>query len=300
MNRPSPRLWDVKTVFAVVWMAFTLALAVWLFIFHGRMFDQLQALNIPETQDIVRHGHMVATELLSMIIALAIGGASLLYVIWLEKRRSLQIREFFAVFSHELKTSLSRLRLQSESLQEDFRKNARGGPALRLLDDIAKLEVQLENSLWVAGDHEDRLLKEMIPVSKILGELAPQFPLLVHLSSEVYLRADRRAVESIFKNIFQNAVVHGEAQNLWIQVKDLGSSRVLVSFRDDGKGFDGDRRGLGEIFRRHSRSSGSGLGLFLIRKLALLVDGQARFLPSRQGFEVEVEIPGSLQKPAGA
>lgn len=293
-----PRLWDYKTVFAVVWMVFTVALAVWLFVFLGRMFSQLQDLGIAETKDIVRHGHMVAMELLSMIIALVIGGATLLYVIWLEKRRSLQIQEFFASFSHELKTSLSRLRIQSESLQEDFRKQPRGGAALRLLEDIGKLDVQLENSLWVARNDEDRLLVENVPVSKVLGEFAPQFPLLVHLSSEAFLRADRRAVESIFKNIFQNAVIHGEAQNLWIQVMDAGFDRVQLSFRDDGKGFSGDRKSLGQIFRRHSKSSGTGLGLFLIRKLAKLLGGEARFVPSAKGFEIEIEIPGSLSKQA--
>ena len=193
--------WDLKTAFAILWMIFTIALAVWLFVFHARLFQSIENLGTPEALEILKHHRMVAYEMVTMIVSLIIGGVALLRVIWLERRRSNQIQQFFAVFSHELKTSLSRLRLQAEGMQEDLKKNSRGGAALRLLDDMGKLEVQLENSLWVARGDEDLFLIETIPVSQVLGEFAPQFPLLVHLSSEAYLRSDRRAVERDRKSV---------------------------------------------------------------------------------------------------
>lgn len=284
---------DLKTALAVMWLIFTVALAVWLFVFHAQLFGDIEELGTPEAQELVQHSRMVAYELGTLIFALLIGGAGLLYLIWLERKRTDQIQRFFAVFTHELRTSISRLRLQAESVQGDLLKAGRGGPALRLLDDMGKLEVQLENSLWVARGEEDRFLIETIPLSRILSEFAPQFPLLVHLSREAFLRADRRALESIFKNVFQNAVVHGEAQNLWIEVVEQAPV-LRLSLRDDGKGFQGEKKNLGALFLRHGRSSGTGLGLYLIRRLARLLGGEARFVPLTQGFQIELELPGSL------
>jgi signal transduction histidine kinase len=230
-------------------------------------------------------------------VALILAGAALFYLIRLERRRSDQIHGFFAVFSHELKTSLSRLRLRAESVQDDLQRNGRGGPALRLLEDMGKLEVQLENSLWVARGQEDLLLIETLPLSKIVGEFAHQFPLLVHLSGEAFVHGDHRALQSIFKNIFQNAVVHGEAQNIWIEVSaDTSGDQLKIRFRDDGKGFDGVTQDLGLDFRRHTRSSGTGLGLYLVRTLSKMQGGDARFQSATQGFVVQLEIPGHLEK----
>ncbi|MFN7728093.1 MAG: sensor histidine kinase [Bdellovibrio sp.] len=294
MNRE--KAWDFKLALTVVWMIFTVALAVWLLIFHARLFRSIEALATPEALLIWKHNKMVAYELITIIIALLLGGIGLFYFIFQERKRSEQIRQFFAVFSHELKTSLSRLRLQAEGLQEDLKKSGRAGPTLRLLEDMGKLEVQLENSLWVARADEDKFLIETLALSRTLSELAPQFPVQVHLSSEAYLRVDRRALESLIKNLFQNAIVHGQAENVWIDVETQGAM-IKLTIRDDGKGYQGHLDQLGELFRRHHKTSGTGLGLFLVKKLTKHLGGRAEFLALTQGFAVRLELPGSLQSP---
>lgn len=295
MNRQ--KAWDFKLAVAVIWMIFTIALAVWLLIFHARLFASIEALGTPEAQAIWKHNKMVAYELITMIVALLMGGVGLFYFIFRERVRSEQIRQFFAVFSHELKTSLSRLRLQAEGLQDDLKKSGRAGPTLRLLDDVGKLEVQLENSLWIARADEDKFLIETLPLSRTLSELAPQFPVQVHLSGEAFLRADRRAMESLLKNLFQNAVLHGGAENVWLDVQDHGPEQIQITVRDDGKGYQGPVEQLGELFRRHTKTSGTGLGLFLVKKLTSLMGGEAEFVPLTQGFAVKLSLPGSRQAP---
>ncbi|MEL4881565.1 ATP-binding protein, partial [Shewanella algae] len=68
------------------------------------------------------------------------------------------------------------------------------------------------------------------------------------------LIADERALRSIIGNIIQNALIHGKAKVLTFEIQ-AGSLR----FRDDGVGFKGDWQMLGDMFHRHTTTSGSGL-----------------------------------------
>ena len=52
--------------------------------------------------------------------ALVGGGLALFYYAKREQKRHAQVEEFFAAFTHDAKTALASLRLQAESLKEDF------------------------------------------------------------------------------------------------------------------------------------------------------------------------------------
>lgn len=290
----SRRKLDLRILFAIIWMAFTTALAVWMLIFNVSFIERMQALSLPSVSDLERHHRMVFWEMLSLILSLLIGGAALFALIFQERRRAFQIQKFFATFTHELKTSLSRLKLQTEGIMDDFKSSELGRPALQLLEDLGRLEVQLENSLFLARGSEQSVFIQDVPLSRLISSLSPQFPLQVSLKSEVKLRADLRILESVFKNLMQNAVVHGEAQVFLIQPEDLGHGRVRLNIQDDGKGFQGDRKKLGELFAPQGPTGGSGLGLSLARQLLPQMQAQLRFLESASGFQVEIEMPGGI------
>lgn len=288
------RGWDFKLALSVVWMIFTVALAVWLLIFQSRLFGSLEQIEIPEAQQILQHHKMVFYEMTTMIFALIIGGVALFYLIFSERTYSEQIRQFFAVFSHELRTSLSRIRLQADGLLVDFKSSSKSSQMLRLLDDIAKLEVQLENSLWIARSDDDQCFFENLVFSKTLAEIASQFSIQIHLTKDFSLYADRRALESLLKNIFQNALLHGKAENIWILPETLNERMLSIVIKDDGKGFDGDPQKLGHFFQKHATTSGSGLGLYLVRKLVRLQNGSVIFSNANPGFSIQLELPGKL------
>ena len=65
------------------------------------------------------------TTLVGMLVA---GGVALLGAIRREQRRRRDMRAFFMAFTHDLKTSLTSLRLQAEALREDL---PAGGGATR-------------------------------------------------------------------------------------------------------------------------------------------------------------------------
>lgn len=290
-----------RLVLGLGWMAFNLSLAAWWLIFGLRQIDFVQSV-IPHfapvqagnVEDFVRQQRMLISEGAILIVSLILGGGALLYYIVRERKRSLQIQQFFASFSHELKTSIASLRLQAESLADDLR-GATPNPLLdRLVRDTVRLEIQLENSLHLSQIETSKLFLERIDLRKSLASLEHQWPgIAIVVEGDARLRADLRAIETILKNLIQNAVVHGGAQRITFRFREAEHGLVTITVLDDGAGFRGDVRRLGELFARHNARSGSGVGIFLVKTLVSRMKGNVRFdtsNPSR-GFALEIDLP---------
>ena len=299
-KRPQ-RAFSLKAVLAVVWLAFSVALAVWWLIFGLNQADRLAQLvgqtGSSSAQELARQHRMLLSEGMTLVILLIVGGVALLYHIHSESLRARRLREFFAAFTHDLKTSLASLRLQAESLQEDLAGSANEKLMRRLVKDTVRLELQLENSLLLASPEDaSRFFSEPIRVGEALEPLKHHWPeLKVIFEGDAVVECDHRALESIFKNLLQNSVVHGRATEVRIKTT-TASDRALMRVADNGRGFKGDVARLGTIFERHEPTSGSGLGLHLARRLAKQMKGDLRFVESavdaaKSGFAVEVALP---------
>ena len=78
-------------------------------------------------------------------------------------------------FTHDLKTSLTSLRLQAEALREDV-PEAAGNPNLqRMLKDSVRLQLQLENALALATT-DGAVLIEAIDICALVEYLRDDFP----------------------------------------------------------------------------------------------------------------------------
>jgi signal transduction histidine kinase len=103
--------------------------------------------------------------------------------------------------------------------------------------------------------------------------------------------ADARALESVLTNLVQNSVIHGHATEVDVTVRQA-NGRVSVTVIDNGRGFQGDQGQLGKLFVRHARSSGSGVGLYIVRRLAKAMNGGIKFRNGEAGgFAAELELP---------
>lgn len=286
--------WRILSVAA--WFAFTLSLAVWQAIFSRQTLVQLSHLSPTEGDILARHARMVQAESLTMVLMLVIGGIALTTLIRRERRAAMQLREFFGTFTHELKTSLSSLRIQAEVLQDQLTHAGAGKSAERILGDLTRIDLQLENSLALARGGEEALLSERSSLKELLASLQHSTTLPIHLERDCELMVDRRAMESILKNIAQNAAIHGRAENLHVDVGQATSpDKVVVSIEDDGAGAPVESKSLGRLFHRPMPSSKNGIGLYLVRNLCRRMGGGAEFIPrSRRGFEVRLELPGRI------
>ncbi len=183
---------------------------------------------------------MVFIEGSAWIILLILGGAALVTFVQKERQRVRRIREFFASFSHEVKTSLASLRLQTEALKDDLTDEGQHSPVLeRLVGDTVRLQLQLENSLFLASHDDLKLFTERLRLSELVERMREQWPSLSLLCPEdCVIFGDVRAVRAIFSNLIQNALVHGGASEVRLEAQPRGHGRVAVRFQDNGAGFE--------------------------------------------------------------
>jgi signal transduction histidine kinase len=281
-------------VAAIIWMVFTVALASWWLIFGLSQARHLAALEGPDGAQIGRVTRMLVLEGVILVGMLVAGGGALLIAIRLEQRRRRDLRAFFMAFTHDLKTSLTSLRLQAEALREDV-PQAAGNPNLqRMLQDSVRLQLQLENALALATS-DGAVLIESLDIPALVDYLRDDFPeLRIHVTGDGRVRADRRALESVLRNVLQNAVVHGHATRVSLDLRRRSSGMEIV-VADDGTGATVDLSdALERPFQRPSATSGSGVGLYVCGRLLHQMHGRIRVRAGSPGFTVSIELPEAV------
>jgi signal transduction histidine kinase len=266
---------------AIVWLVFMVSMASWWL-----------SLGLTMTN---RH-RMFIWEGGTFLTLLIAGGLVIVLAIRREHTRRVALETFFMSFTHDLKTAIASIQLQAEGIREDGPAGPAGAPLDRLLHDTVRLQIQLENSLFVAQP-DGRLLREQIDVAAALTRLAQDWPdLTLHVTGTATVLADARALDTVFRNLLQNAVVHGSATEAAIAIEASGSV-VRIAVSDNGRGVLQARFGhLGEPFSRISDTSGTGVGLFVCRQIVTRLGGSLRFAgpePGRHGLTVSVELPGT-------
>ncbi len=278
-----------------VWVVFTVTLAGWWLVFGLRQLDLINQSNLENAVQLHRHYQMLLWEGGILIASLIGGGLALFYYARREQKRHAQVEEFFASFTHDAKTALASLRLQAESLREDFA-GSEANPLLeRLLGDTLRLQLQLENSLFLVNLPRGKFFLQPIRLSDRVEALRLHWPsVTITQSGDGLVMADARALESILTNLVQNSVIHGHATQVDVNVR-RNAGRLSVTVIDNGRGFQGDLSHLGKLFVRHARSSGSGVGLYIARRLAKAMHGTIQFCSGEESsFVAELELPEAV------
>lgn len=276
-----------------LWVVFTVTLAGWWLVFGLRQLDLIKRLSLQGAPDLHRYYQMLMWEGGILIASLIGGGLALFYYAQREQKRHAQIEEFFAAFTHDAKTALASLRLQTEALREDF---AAAGPNPlldRLLSDTLRLQLQLENSLFMVNVKAGKLFFEPIKLGDRIDVMRQHWPdLTITQAGDGTVMADARALESVLTNLVHNSVTHGRATRVDIDVSRDDQGQLIVRIADDGGGFQGDFRQLGKPLVRLTRNSGSGVGLYIVRQLTRRMNGAITFKGgSGGGFVAELELP---------
>ena len=274
---------NFKIWLAVGWLVFTTAMVLWWWI-----------LGLQELTNSSKYT-MLMSEGLFFLFAILCGGGALIFLLLKDQERHQQLKNFFNLFSHDLKTSISRLRLQAEILQED-EKSKKNPNLIRLLGDINRLDLQLENSLLYSQGDRPLNLKDQVLLSQIIESVKNEWAELdVRLDNEARLKGDKRSLMSIFRNLFQNAQFHANSSKISIRVKSDSNGLLKLSVSDHGPGYSGDLNRIGKTPFPASENEGSGIGLYLCRFLAIKQNGDLAFTNEPGlGFTAHLTIAGEV------
>lgn len=188
-------------------------------------------------------------------------------------------RNLLAHASHELRTPLARIRMGVELLKS--KPNARREADLEA--DIAELDALIEEILTAsrldAGAGLDA--RETVDLLALAAEECARYD-DCHLDGEpAQLRGDARLLRRLVRNLLENAKRHG-APPIEVTVRRAarsGSPAFELSVRDHGVGVpDPEREKIFDPFYRMAgaTTTGTGLGLSLVRQIARKHGGEAR------------------------
>ena len=198
--------------------------------------------------------------------------------------------DLMSIASHELKTPLTSLRLQTQSMRRNYNKghtqsfspekvgrlidnNERQiNRLVRLVDDMLDLSRIQSGSLSLSPE-QFNLCDTVYEVAERLSE---QFD---NAHCEVVLRCkdparvwlDRYRIEQVVTNLFTNALRYGRGGIIEVTVARLDNGTVRMSVRDEGIGIAQENQN--RIFERFERAaspneiSGLGLGLYITRQI---------------------------------
>lgn len=244
---------------------------------------------------------MIIWEGAILLFAVFLGGLALVILSYRDYQRHERLRTFFATFSHDLKTSLSVLRLKTELLLENAESRVAADPEVvgTLAADVSRIDLQLENSLWLSRG-ETRLNKESLLISNVVEQLRPEFPTLnISIDNDQKVLTDARGLLSVFRNLFSNSILHGHASEVRIACERLSAQTMKLDYSDNGRGMTDRTSNLkGHDLlalpknqpQRGSRSNG--IGLHLVQKILMCMDG--KFTLREQagpGFHATILLP---------
>ncbi len=292
----------------LVWLAVVCTLGgwwIWLALSQARKIMELEMaagspLALPHWEQTQR---MLLGESITFFALLLVSTGVLAWLYWRDLLRTRGLQAFFASVTHELKTPLTSIRLQTESLSDGMDPKAPGQALVsRLLEDCQRLESQVERTLELARIEgggpvllESTEAKPLIErVLRTSREQTPAFG-RIEISTELDNRpilADSTAVQLIIRNLLDNVVRHSGQKQARLRVwsEDSSPKRLTVHFQDNGGGLGGARDSrLGSLFYRGERSQGAGVGLYLIKTLMERMGGNARFTAA-DGFKASLEF----------
>ena len=199
-------------------------------------------------------------------------------------------RRFIASAAHELRTPIAVLRAKIESAEDASTRRLTTN-----IDRLANLAEQLLDLQRLDAVRNDENIDLSVLVQHVAADLAPLLiasdrTIEVVIDYVIPIRGDVGAIKRVVTNLVQNAIEHGGRH---VSIRVLGS---VFEVEDDGPGIPIEvRERVFEPFHRlRPRSTGTGLGLNLVRQVVERHGGHVSILGAPDGGTiVRVEFPAN-------
>lgn len=222
--------------------------------------------------------------------------------------------EFLSIASHELKTPLTSLKLQTQMRERKLKKRDYEYFSMENLERIISIDAKqidriarlVDDMLDISRISSGKMLiqKEEFDICNLVRDMGGRFSahveavgaqLNIECHQSVIGNWDRFRIEQVVTNLLTNALRYGDRKPICIQVVDKGD-KVQLIVRDHGIGVAKENHE--RIFQRFERAispseiSGLGLGLYIVKKIVEMHDGTI-WVESElgQGATFIVELP---------
>jgi len=218
-------------------------------------------------------------------------------------------QNFLAAVSHEFKSPLASVRLAAETLVMRSKEPDTQRLGRRILEDGDRLLRMVDNLLDTTRLEEGRrtLTLATVPVAQAvdaaIAEVAERAALSrievgAHVDEGLDLSVDRAALDTMLRNLLDNSIKAcqaGDGHSIAVAAHRVGGGAEL-SVTDDGIGFPAEDAAmifekfhrLGDELRRST--AGSGLGLYIVKRLADLSGASVRAASKGPGRGATVTI----------
>jgi len=222
---------------------------------------------------------MLIYEGITLFVCLAIGAAALFYFIYKENKSLRERKNFLSLFTHDLKTTISALRLMVERLVQKSEDKGLKSEAKEIQKIGTRLGQQLQNALQVSFESDRDLVIEKIDVCEQVNYIRPLWPdLSFNVEGSFFVQADSMAFRSLCINLIQNASDHAEASEIIISKAEDRKGFVGVEFTTPrGKGLPVDIESFKQNFRAFQSVDSSGVGLKLAGKMMSKMGGTVQY-----------------------
>ncbi|MFL5753503.1 MAG: sensor histidine kinase [Bacteroidia bacterium] len=262
--------------------------------------QDLLALNQSETHRI----YMIVGEGTVFLILITLGILRVFRTYRKETELANQQKNFLLSITHELKSPIASAKLQLQTLQKrELDSETQKKLISNALSDTERLQALVENILMSAGleANDDLLRKEKLDLSALVVEtLQNNIPekkrqrLQVTIEPSIYFFADRIAFPSILINLVENAAKYSEPDSaIHVELKQK-DGLIVLKVADQGPGIpDKEKEKIFEKFYRSGneetrRAKGTGLGLFIVKRLTEQHNGKISVLNNRPSGTVFV------------
>ncbi len=217
-------------------------------------------------------------------------------------------RALLLAISHELRSPLTRARLNTELLPEGPEVNPQREALLRDLGEMARLISDLLEGERLAARHAALNREATEPATlarEVIDELAASHPparqIALHIGAGLpaTVSIDRVRMRLLLRNLLDNALRHGGGADtppeLRLEADNAGGLRFVV--RDHGPGVPEEQIAhLAQAFYRPDsartrEAGGVGLGLYLCRLVAQAHGGRLEIRNAHPGLAVSVTLP---------
>lgn len=219
-----------------------------------------------------------------------------------EQNRANQV--FLADMAHEVKNPVAAIRAAAQSLESHEVDEARAQRIARILNDSSRrLDSVVQNFLELAraeaglpgSEREELELDVLLTNLCVTYQDDPRFAEIeLEVESQpIRIHAAHESIETALRNLIENAASFA-ATRVDVTLERDDDMAVLV-VRDDGPGIEPEdvERVFERFYSRRSDSSGTGLGLAMVRAIARAHRGQVQYV-SRDGagaiFRLELPV----------